>query len=88
MIPHNVIWAPPYPNFPKFVHHLHRYNSVRVHQYAQPQHMKVLKHFKHIQYRCEMQSAVVYSFNHDTPQCHLGYVVPQFSKILPPSAQV
>ncbi len=42
---HNVIWAPPYPNFLKFGPHLHSYNGVRVNQYAQPQHMKVLKHF-------------------------------------------
>ena len=49
------IWAPPYPNFPKFGPHLHMYNSVRVHSYAHPQHMKVLEHFIHIQYGCGMQ---------------------------------
>ncbi len=61
-----VAWAPPYPNFPKFGPHLHRYNSVRVHPYAHPQHMKVLNHFVHIQYGCGMQSVVAYSLNRDT----------------------
>ncbi len=59
------------PNFPKFGPHLHRYNRVRVHSYAHPQHMKVLAHFIHIQYGCGMQSVVVYSLNHDTT-AHLG----------------
>ncbi len=35
----------PLPRFPKYGPHLHRYNSIRVHPYAHPQHMKVLKHF-------------------------------------------
>jgi hypothetical protein len=39
------VWSPPYPNLPKFGPHLHRYNSLRVHPYVHPQHMKVLKHF-------------------------------------------
>ncbi len=39
------IWAPPYPNFPKFDPYLDRYDSVRVHPYAHPQHIKVLNHF-------------------------------------------
>jgi len=63
---HNVIAAQPYPNFPNFGPHLHRYNSVRVHPYAHPQHMKVLNHCIHIQYGCGMQSVVVYSLNHTT----------------------
>ncbi len=33
------------PNFAKIHPHLHRWNSVRVHPYAHPQHIKVLKHF-------------------------------------------
>ena len=33
------------PNFPKIHPHLHMRNSVRVHLYAHPQHIKVLKHF-------------------------------------------
>ena len=37
-----LIWAPPYPNFPKFDPYLHRYNSVRVHPYAHPQHIMAL----------------------------------------------
>ncbi len=32
-------------NFPKIHPHLHMRNSVRVHPYAHPQHIKVLKHF-------------------------------------------
>ena len=63
---HIIIWAPPYPNFPKFGHHFHRYNSVRVHPYAHPQHMKVLKHLTYIQYGWGMQSGVANSLNHDT----------------------
>ena len=43
------IWAPPYPNFPKFGPHLHRYNTVRVHTYAHPQHIMALKFFKYMQ---------------------------------------
>jgi len=62
----NVVWASPYPNFPKFSSHLQRYNSVMVHPYAHPQHMKLLKHFIYIQYGCEMQSVVAHILNHDT----------------------
>ena len=54
------------PKYPKFGPHLHMYNSVRVHPYTHPQHMKVLNHFIHIQCGCGMQSVVVYSLNHDT----------------------
>ncbi len=44
-----LIWALPYLNFPKFgAPQLHMYNSVRVHPYAHPQHMKVLNHFLYI----------------------------------------
>jgi hypothetical protein len=35
---------------------LHRRNSVRVHPYAPPQHVKVLEHFTYIQHGCGMQS--------------------------------
>ncbi len=58
------------PNFPNFGPHLHRYISVRVHPYAHPQHIMVLKHFIYIKYGCGMKSVVVFSLNHDTPQCH------------------
>ena len=43
------IWAPPYPNFPKFGPHLHRYNSEMVHPYAHPQHIMALKYFMYMQ---------------------------------------
>ena len=36
------------PNFPKIHPQLHMRNSVRVHPYAHPQHIKVLKHFVYI----------------------------------------
>jgi len=62
----NVILASPYPIFPKFSSHRQRYNSVMVHPYAHPQHMKLLNHFIYIHYGCEMQSAVAHSVNHDT----------------------
>ncbi len=38
----------PTPSFPKSTPDLHRRNSVRVHPYAHPQHIKVLKHFVYI----------------------------------------
>ncbi len=38
-------------------------NSVRVHPYAYPQHMMVLKHVSNIQYGCGKQMVVVYSLN-------------------------
>jgi hypothetical protein len=47
-------------------HYLHRYNSVRMHPCALPQHMKVHKHFIYIEYGCGMQSVGAYSLNHDT----------------------
>ncbi len=62
---YNVIWALPYPNIRKFGPHLQKYNSVRVHPYAHPHHMKVLKHFIYIQYGCGMQSVGAYSLNND-----------------------
>jgi hypothetical protein len=43
----------------------HRRNSVRVHPYAHPQHIKVLKHFVYIWYGCGLQSTGVWSLNHD-----------------------
>ena len=51
-------------------------NSVRVHPYGHPQHMKVLKHFLYIQYRCGMQSVVVYSLNHDTTMSYGIHLTP------------
>ena len=54
------------PQLPKFHSHLHTYYSIRMHPYANPQHLKVLKHFVYIQYGCGMQSMGVLSLNHDT----------------------
>ena len=36
------------PNCPKIHTHPHRWNIVRVHPYAHPHHIKVLKHFVYI----------------------------------------
>jgi hypothetical protein len=54
------------PIFLKIHPHLYGHNSVRVHPYAHPQHLKVLKHFLFIQYGCGMQSLGVLILNHDT----------------------
>jgi len=66
----------PYPNFPNISSRLHMYNSVMLHPYAHPQHMKVLNHFLYIQYRCGMQSVVVYSLNHDTTMSYGIHLTP------------
>ncbi len=79
-----IIWAPPYPNVLNFGPHLHRYNSVRVHPYAHPQHMQVLKLFISIHYKCGVQSAVVYSLNHDTTTSFGLHLTPMF-QTLPPT---
>ena len=81
---HNDIWVSPYPNFPKFGPHLHRYNSETVHPYAHSQHMKVLKHFMHIEYGCGMKSVVVYSLNHDT-RTSFGHRLTSISQNLAPT---
>jgi hypothetical protein len=44
---------------------LHRRNSVRVHPYAHPQHIKVLKHCVYIWHGSGKQSVRVRSLNHD-----------------------
>ena len=80
----DLMWALPYPSFPKFGPHLHRYNHVMVHPYTHPQHMKVPEHFVYFQYGCGMQSVVVYSLDHDNT-AHLGSALPQFSKMLAPT---
>ena len=60
------------PIFLKIHPHLYGHNSVRVHPYAHPQHLKVLKHFLFIQYGCGIQSLAlgvwIWSLNHDTTQ--------------------
>jgi hypothetical protein len=52
-------------NFPKLTPDLDRRNSVRVHPYAHPRHIKVLKHCVYIWHGCGMQSVQVWSINHD-----------------------
>jgi hypothetical protein len=54
------------------------YNSVRVHPYAHPQHMKVLQHIVYFQYGCGMQSMVTYSLNHDTTMSFGLHLTPIF----------
>ncbi len=56
---HSIHAGPNYRNLGKF----YQCNSVRVHPYAYPQHMKMLKHVSYIQYGCGKQSVVVYSLN-------------------------
>jgi len=81
---HNIIQARPYPIFPKTHPHLHTYYSIRVHPYAHPQHLKVLKHFVYIQYGCGMQSMGVFSLNRDTATSYrLGHT--PFSLKSPPT---
>ena len=41
----NIIQTQPYSVFPKIHPHLHMYCGIRVHPYAHPQHLKVLKLF-------------------------------------------
>jgi hypothetical protein len=55
----------PTPIFLKSTPDLHRHNSVRVHPYAHPQHIKVPKHFEYIWHGCGMHSKLVWSLNHD-----------------------
>jgi len=91
---HNIVQARPYPIFPKTHPHVYTYNSIRLHPYAHPQHLKVLKLFAYIQYGCEMQSMGVCSLNHDTttsymtPQHHTGSAILKFSWNSPPPAHV
>ena len=54
------------PNFTKIHPNLYGRNSAKVHPYAHPQHLKVLKYFLYIQYGCGMQSMGVCSLKHDT----------------------
>jgi hypothetical protein len=82
---YGTICDPPYPNFPNFGPHLHRYNSVTVHQCAHPQHMKVLKHLhtSNMDVGCSQQG---FAASIITPRCHLGSSLPQFPKIWPQSS--
>ncbi len=63
---YSVIGVHLYPIFPRIGPHLHRCYSVRLHPYAHPQHIKVLKHLVYNQYGCGMQSEAVFSLKHDT----------------------
>ena len=83
----NIIQARPYPIFPETHPHLHTYYSIRMHSYALPQHLNVLKHFVYIQYGCGLQSMGVCSLNNDTTISYrLGHT--QFSLKSPPPAHV
>ncbi len=53
------------PNLPKIHPHLHRCNSVRVHPFAHPRYIKVLKHFVYTRFRFGMQSMGLWCLNHD-----------------------
>jgi hypothetical protein len=55
------------PKTPKFTPDLHRHrpNSLRVDPYGHSHHIKVPKHFVHIQYGCGVQSEASCSLNHD-----------------------
>ena len=79
----NITRAQPYPNFQKSTPALHRHNSVRVHPYAHPQHIKVLKHFVYIQNGFGMQSTGVWSLNHDIATSLGLSPYPNFQKSTP-----
>jgi hypothetical protein len=82
---HNIIWFNlTTPFFQKITPpHLHRCYSVRVHPYAHPQIMKVLKHFIYLQYGCGMQFGTSCSLNHDTITS-FGSTLPHLSKKFTP----
>jgi hypothetical protein len=54
------------------------YGMLRVHPYAHPQHIKVLKHIKYIQYECGMQS-MGFAASTMTPIHHTGSAIPHIS---------
>ena len=63
------------PRFPKIHPRLHIYYSIRMHPYAHPQHLKVLKHFVYIQYGCGMLLMGIGSLNHGTTTLYrLGHI--------------
>ncbi len=80
---HNTIWHRPYLKLPKIHPHLHKYNSVRVHPYVHPQHIKVLKHFLYIWYGCRLPSETVCYLNHDTTTTFTLTHTPIFHKFTP-----
>jgi hypothetical protein len=60
---------------------LHRRNSVRVHAYAHPHHIMVLKHCVCIWHGCGKQSVRVCSLNHDITTSGVG-VAGIFNRII------
>jgi hypothetical protein len=82
---HIVIGALPYPIISKFGPHLHKYTSVRVHPCTHPQQhtMKVVRHCIYIWYGCMMQSAGVYSLNHDITTLFGLCLTPIFQNFAP-----
>ena len=84
MVPQYHLVQSYYSIFPKnHPPHLHRCYSVRVHPYAHPQIMKVLKHFIYLQYGCGMQFGTSCSLNHDTITS-FGSTLPHLSKKFTP----
>ncbi len=76
---YNITWAQPYPIFPKIHPDLQRRNSVRVHPYAHPQHLKVLNTL----YTYDMDvgcSPWVFGASTMTLQHHSGSALPQLSE--------
>jgi hypothetical protein len=80
-------WAPPPPNFPKFTPTCTGI-SVRVHPYAHPQHIKVLKHIVYIQYGCGIQYEASCSLNHGTPTSFGFAHTPFFQNLAPNSTDI
>jgi hypothetical protein len=59
------------------------YYGIRVHPYAHPQLIKVLKHFAYIQYGCGIHSMGVGSLSHDTTTSYRLSHTPFFLKFTP-----
>ncbi len=77
-------WLHLTPIFQNFAPPLYRYNCVRVHTNAFPQHMKVIKHFICMYYGCVMQSGAGYSLNNDTTTSFSLRLTPIFQNLPPP----
>jgi hypothetical protein len=57
-------------------------NSVRVHPYAHPQHLNVLKHISYIQYGCGKKAVVVNSLNIIImPSFHSSHAGPNYQNL-------
>jgi hypothetical protein len=69
------------PKLPKSVQFC-QCNSVRVHPYAYPQHMMVLKHILYTEYGCGTQTVVVYSLNNlIIPSFHSSHTGPNYQHL-------